>query len=174
MKNVLIAFAILPVLTCATVWAQGEHAPTPAPELKQLSYFVGTWQTDADAKAGPMGPGGKYTATGTYKWQDGNFFLFGNSKFKWPGGTGSEFMIFGYDSEKKVYTYHSFNSGGEYESATGVFQGDTWTWTNAEKGPFQWRYIEKVLSPASFTIRFEMSQDGKNWSTVMEGTAKKL
>jgi hypothetical protein len=37
----------------------------------------------------------------------------------------------------------------------------------------KWRYIETILSPTSYTIKFEMSQDGNTWSTVMDGKATK-
>ena len=41
-------------------WAQGP--PAPAPELKKLDYFVGSWTTDFDLKPGPGGPGAKCPA----------------------------------------------------------------------------------------------------------------
>ncbi len=156
----------------AAAFAQGEHAPQPAPELKQLNYFAGTWQTEATMKPGPMGPGGKFTSTDLYKWQEGNFFLIGNSSFKSPMGNGAELMIFGYDPVKKVYTYDAF-TGGEHNAATGTVQGDTMTWTNTETSPFKWHYIEKMVSPTLFTIKFEGSQDGTNWATIMEGKSSK-
>jgi hypothetical protein len=171
--SITLAFTTLLFATAAS--AQGERtAPKPAPELKQLDYFAGTWQTEAEMKPGPMGPGGKYTSSDTFKWQEGNFFLFGDAKFKSSVGDGAEFMVFGYDSAKKTYTYEAFTSSGEHQTAQGTLQGDTWTWTNGESGPFKWRYIEKVISPTSFAIKFEASQDGTNWSTIMEGKSKKL
>lgn len=32
--------------------------PTPAPELKKLDYFTGTWTSEATISPGPWGPGG--------------------------------------------------------------------------------------------------------------------
>jgi hypothetical protein len=35
------------------------------------------------------------------------------------------------------------------------------------------RFPLKTLSPTSYTFKFEVSQDGNNWSTVMDGRATK-
>lgn len=35
------------------------------------------------------------------------------------------------------------------------------------------RYSMKILSPTSYTYKFEMSPDGTKWDTVMEGKATK-
>jgi len=35
------------------------------------------------------------------------------------------------------------------------------------------RFTMKVLSPTSYTMKFELSQDGTNWMTGMEGKATK-
>ena len=35
------------------------------------------------------------------------------------------------------------------------------------------RYTMKVLSPTSYTMKYELSQDGSNWTTAMEGKATK-
>jgi hypothetical protein len=89
---------------------------------------------------------------------------------------GKELSILGYDPDRKVYTYNAFNSMGEAETSTGAVDGDTWTWTSDEhmgvmimKG----RFTMKVLSPTSHTVKFELSQDGTNWTTAMEGKATK-
>ena len=35
------------------------------------------------------------------------------------------------------------------------------------------RYTMKVLSPTSYTFKYEMSKDGTNWTTVMDGKSTK-
>ena len=50
--------------------------------------------------------------------------------------------------------------------------GDTWTWTNEMKmgdKTMKTRFTEKVLSPTSYSYKFEMSPDGTNWNLVMDG-----
>jgi hypothetical protein len=108
----------------------------------------------------------------------GNFFLISHSKFSSQSmGSGVQYAVMGYDSNKKQYTYESFNSAGEHEVATGTpdADGKVWTWYSSPDmpGPMKWRYTQTVLSPASYTIKFEMSPDGNTWSSVMEGKATK-
>ncbi|HEX8815804.1 MAG TPA: DUF1579 family protein [Terriglobales bacterium] len=150
--------------------------PKPSPELKKLDYFVGTWNFSADVKANPDSPGGKVTGTEAYNWMDGGFFLAGNSEYIMQGmkTTGPAFM--GYDTNDKMFTYDSYDSVGEATHAKGTFDGTTWTFSSEQKmGPqtFKGRYTMKVVSPTSYNLKYEMSPDGANWMTVMEGTATK-
>lgn len=176
MRRKLLGAAIATGLIGGAVYAQMGHAP--APELKKLDYFAGSWKVDADMKASPYGPGGKITGMDKCEWMQGNYFLVIHSTFNSPMGAGVEAAYMGYDSAKKVYTYESFNSEGERESATGTVDSDgkNWSWNSAgDMGgqPGKWRYSETILSPTCYSVKFEMSRDGSNWSTVMEGKATK-
>jgi hypothetical protein len=108
---------------------------------------------------------------------DGGFFLVTQSDFKsaaMGNATGTAYM--GYNADEKVYTYDEFNTMGENVHSKGTVDGDTWSWTNDMKmGPqtMKGRYSMKILSPTSYTYRFEMSPDGTKWDTVMEGKATK-
>lgn len=164
------------LLLSAAAFAQ-MGPPKPGPELNKLDYFLGAWTSEGDAKPGPMGPGGKFTESGRGAWMDGSFFLVINSDFK--GGamgnsTGTAYM--GYDPQEKVYTYDAFSSMGEAIHSKGTIDGDTWNWTNEFKmGPqtTKGRYTMKILSATAYTFKFEMSQDGTKWDTMMEGKATK-
>lgn len=152
--------------------------PKPAPELKKLDYFAGNWKIDADLKPGPMGPGGKMTGTDAIEWMSGGFFLVNHSKYEAPGmGAGSSMAFFGYDTDKKVYTYDEFTSTGEAVHSTGTVEGDTWSWLSDSKMGSQMmkgRFTVKVLSPTAYDFKFEVSKDGAAWSTVMDGKATKV
>ena len=50
----VVLLASILFIAVATSFAQ--MAP-PAPELKKLDYFTGTWTMDGDVKPGPMGAG---------------------------------------------------------------------------------------------------------------------
>ena len=150
--------------------------PKPGPELKKLDIFLGSWAMDGDTKPGPMGPGGKFTGTEKNEWMEGSYFLLGHDDFKTPMGDGKGLSFLGYSTEEKVYTYDAFNSMGEADHAKGTVEGDTWTWTSEQKMGGQiikGRYTIKMTSPTTYDMKYEMSQDGTNWSTVMEGKAKK-
>jgi hypothetical protein len=169
-------FVVL-AFVCAAVLTQAQMPmPTPAPEVKKLDYFVGTWSSDGDLKPSPMGPGGKMTGTSHDEWMEGNFFLASHGSFSGVMGKGTEVAYMGYDPEQKMYTYTAFNSMGEHETATGTLDGDTWTWHSDENmggQKMKGRFTMKILSPTAYAYKFELSPDGSSWSTVMEGKATK-
>jgi Protein of unknown function (DUF1579) len=156
-----------------------QMAPSqPAPELKKLDFMSGNWTADGDVKPNPSMPSGsKFSTTSHAEWMDGNYFLVEHSDVAFTGmGKMKELAVMGYDPERKVYTYTAFNSMGEAESATGTVDGDTWTWLSDEHmggATMKGRFTMKVLSPTSYTMKFELSQDGSNWTTGMEGKATK-
>ena len=173
MHRRFFAVSVLPLLLAAPAFSQAEHMSQPSPELKKLDYFVGTWKTEAQMKPGPFGPGGPVSSTDHIEWQQGNFFLVGHTEFKSQSANGVELFVMGYDPAKKVFTYNSFNSSGEHESATGTFEGDTWTWSSGPESPMKWKYVETILSPKSYRMKFDMATDGSALTTLMEGTATK-
>ncbi len=131
MQRTRLTTLILIVTLTSVATAAQMTPPTPAPELKKLDYFNGTWSTEATIPAGPWGSGGKFTASGTNEWMRGDFFLVGHSDFASPaelGGSGTAISIIAYASDKKVYTEERFDSNGHRELRTGTLNGDTWTW----------------------------------------------
>lgn len=174
----LVLFAAILAGMAVSVHAQTPPAPTPAPELKKAGYFIGSWNLEGEMKPGPMGPGGKMTMTEEDKWMDGGFFVVGHSKFSSASmGGGTAISFIGYNPDQKVYTYDEFNSMGEVEHSTGIFEGDTWTWTGDQKmgdKTIKGRFTMKILTPNSYSFKFEMSPDGNTWNTVMDGTATRV
>lgn len=170
-------FIVALALFSFAAWAQ--NAPKPGPEVKKLDYFVGTWTTEGTVAPGPWGTGGKFTSIETGEWMEGNFFVVSHSDFKMPpelGGDGKETAIMGYDTQQNVYIYEGFNSQGQHESSKGTVSGDTWTWTseaNYDGQDVKQKMTMKVLSPSSYSMKFEVSMDGTTWSTFMEGKSTK-
>lgn len=151
-------------------------APKPAAELKKLNYFAGTWIMQGEFAPGPLGPGGKMTETDRNGWMDGGFFLVVRSEFKTPMGDGTGVAYLGFDANAKTYTYDEFNSMGEAIHSKGAVDGDTWTWSGERETDgvsARTRFIQQFRSAMSYDFKFEISQDGKNWITVMEGKATK-
>jgi hypothetical protein len=82
----------------------------------------------------------------------------------------------GYDTGQNTYTYDAFNSQGRREISKGTVSGDGWTWTSTQSyggQEVQQKRTIKVLSPASYGIKFEVSLDGTNWMTFMDAKATK-
>ncbi len=169
--------ALAPFLLLVAAVAQ--MASTPGPEVKKLDYFVGTWTMDGTVAQGPWGPGGKFSSTIANEWMAGNFFLVGHSDFKMPpeiGGEGKSTSFKGYDTNENVYTFAEFNSQGRREVSKGSLSGDTWMWNSSQVYAGQdikQRMTIKMLSPTSYTLKFELSMDGTNWMTFMDGKATK-
>lgn len=173
-RSVTFALAVF-LFTSVLAMAQTPQAPKAGPEQKNLDYFAGNWAVTGDLKPGPMGPGGKYTDKENIEWMSGGFFLVAHTDGDSPMGKVTGLAIYGYDANKKTYTYDEFNSGGEAVHATGTFDGKVWTWTSdIPMGPqtMKSRFVETVISPTSYSFKFEI-QAGANWTTVLDGTATK-
>jgi hypothetical protein len=178
MKRIIsIAFTL--ILLAAGAFAQ-MAPPTPAPELKKLDYFVGNWATEATVAPGPWGGGGKFTDTDHVEWMKGSFYLLSHSDFSLPpevGGEGSSLSVLGYDTDKKVYTEERFDSTGRHVVMTGTLNGDTLTWNgenNYNGMQITSRFIIKMVSPTSYTIKYEVSADGgANWLPFYDGKVTK-
>ena len=163
------------LLFAAGALAQMEM-PKPAPELKKLDMFAGTWKLDGDIKPGPMGPGGKMNGQENCAWMDGGFYLVCNSTFKGPLGNATGTSYFGYSNDDKAYTYREFNSMGEFTDPRGTVDGDVWTWNSEDKmngQTMKGRFVVKVTSPTAYDFKFDMSQDGNTWTPVMDGKSNK-
>jgi hypothetical protein len=173
MRRTIVSLACLFVIMFLVASATAQMPmPKPAPELGKLDYLAGNWTSDGEMKPSPMGPGGKISTTDEAHWMDGKFFLVMHSKFTGAMGDGMALAVFGYDPEKKVYTYNEYNSMGQVNHSEGTITGDTWNWTSDENMGGQilkGRYTMKELSPTSYTFKYEISKDGTEWTTVMDG-----
>jgi len=178
MRRSLFALGLGFVTLVVAVSAQAQMGqPAPAPELKKLDFMTGNWTAEGTVNPGPGMPGGKFSETTHGEWMEGNYFLVEHSDGDMgPMGKFKELAAMGYDSDRKVYTYTAFNSMGQAESSSGTVNGDTWTWLSDEHMggmTMKGRFTMKVISPTSYTMKFELSQDGTNWTTAMEGKATK-
>jgi Protein of unknown function (DUF1579) len=176
MKLKTILFSAVVLLGCS---ACAQMASQPGSEVKKLDYFVGSWSVDGTIAPGPWGAGGKFNSTETSEWMTGNFFVVGHSDFKMPpeiGGEGKAVSYMGYDTDENVYTYNEFNSEGRRQVSKGTVSGDTWTWTSTHNyggQEIKQRMTIKTLTPASYSMKYEVSMDGTNWSTFMDAKATK-
>ena len=175
-RSIALCIGLLAIFTVASVQAQ-MAPPTPAPELKHLDFLAGDWTSEGTINPGPGMPGGKFSESSHTEWMEGKYFLITHSDGEFGAmGKAKELAVFGYDSDHKMYTYTSFSSNGEANTSTGTANGDTWTWTSDEHMggmTMKGKFTMKVLSPTSYTMKYELSQDGANWMTAMEGKATK-
>jgi hypothetical protein len=169
---------LLSALLLSTLFAmaQAPQMPKPGAEQKNLNFMAGNWKVEGDLKAGAMGPGGKFAGTEHIEWMPGGFFLVSHTQGSSSMGKETGLAIYGYDADKKVYTYDEFNSRGENVHATGTFDGKVWTWSSDMSmggQSMKSHFILTETSATSYTFKFEMSQDGTNFATVMDGKGSK-
>ncbi len=86
-------------LVCTAAAMAQMEAPKPAPELKKLDVFMGSWILDGDMKPGPMGPGGKMTENEKCEWMDGGFYVVCHSDYKSSMGNGVGLSVMGYSND---------------------------------------------------------------------------
>jgi len=172
LKSVLASIILLAISAAA------QSPAKPAPELKKLDYFAGTWTTDATIPPGPWGNGGKFTSTSTNEWKPDGSSLVCHRNYSMPpelGGDGSATLILAYDSASHSYTGDESNTQGKV-SSKGTLTNDTWLWTGSRTYndmEILQRMTLTPVSPTAYTVKLETSLDGANWMTFMEGKVTK-
>ena len=157
--------------------APGMEMPKPGPEQKKLGYFIGTWKSEGEIKENPMMPAGKMTSTDRCEWFHGGFNVVCHSTGNSPLGSSHGLGILGYNSQDKTYSYYGIDSMGFAEMSKGTVDGSTWTYgSEAKMGEktVRSRYVMNEVSPTSYSFKYETSEDGQNWSLVMEGKSSKV
>lgn len=166
------------VVAAGAVLAQPAEAPKPGPEHAKLGYFVGTWNTEGDMKPNPFGPGGKMTMKDHCEWFEGKFAVVCHAEGQGPSGPAKGIGIMGYSPEAKAYTYFGVSNDGMMMTTIpkGTIDGDTWTYTDESTMggvTMKSRYVLKLLSPTSYTFKWEMQGEDGKWTTLMDGKATK-
>jgi len=151
--------------------------PEPTPEHEALGAWVGTWSGSGELKPGPFGPGGSMSWTEECSWfGDARFNVVCKSKGTGPMGPMKGLGIMGYDTEKKVYKHFGIDTYGWMGGGEGTHSGDTWTFGSTETmdgKTYDTRFSMKWVSPTRMTFSWDISEDGKTWTTLMEGTSEK-
>jgi Protein of unknown function (DUF1579) len=171
-----IALALLACGVAAGMLAQAPAPPKPGPETKKLDVFAGKWVGESEMKPGPFGPGGKVTNEDDCTWFEGGWQLVCRSSGNGPMGPTKGEGVLAWSNEEKVYKYQGFDSMGMMMTATGKVDGNTWTWTGQDKMGgklIHSRYTIVKPTPTTQTFKWETSEDGKTWTTLMEGKSTK-
>src|SRR5712691_8171411 len=106
--------------------------PTPAPELAQLDYFLGTWRCDGTAPVTPMGPARKTRTTVSIGPDLGGFWYSGTVRE--DKTTDNAHPVYGifhetYDAAKKQFLLlWADNYGGWATETTRGWDGEKIVW----------------------------------------------
>ena len=164
----------LVILTASLLTAQTDSENKLARE--RLSYFAGTWNVEMHMKTGALNSR-VYFATEHNEWAPDHSLLLSKPD-RDTGLPEGGLAVMGYSPSKHVYTYHILKTGGDTENLQGTVEDRTWTWLSGEvrtdRDPAKTRITMKEISPTSYTLRVETFAAPGEWSTVMEGTAKKV
>jgi len=156
-------------------FAAAQTTETSSVALEKLNYFVGTWTLEVHMKISPFGSRAFFGVEHN-EWMPGGFLLVSRQDGE-TAAASAGLAVMAYNTQEKSYTYHVVKDAGEAEDLSGSFVGDTWTWTSspaAGKQALQSRLVVQEISPTSYTLKFETSPEGRDWSTVMEGKAVKV
>ena len=152
------------------------QAQTSDPEHKKLEFWIGKWKIEAEAKPNPLFPEGKYYATMTAEWFEGQYHVL--CRYNWTGALGpySELNVLGYDPEAKACYNYAIDSFGGKSVWTGTVKGNVWTYSTemkAEGKPVVFRWSVVDVSPGVITWKSELSVDGGPWILAGEAKAKR-
>lgn len=177
MANLVKVSAVLVVAIgmVSSTAAQTISASEKSGAAEKLNYFAGSWALEVHMKIGPFGSR-TFFGTEQNEWMPGGLLLVSRQ-----GGEtavpSAGLAVLAYNAQAKAYTYHMVKDTGDTEELRGTLEDHTWTWTSfmtpGKQGP-QSRFIVQEISPTAYSLKFETSQEGRDWSTVMEGNAAKI
>ena len=169
---VLVSFAIVGVPA-----EEPAGPPQPTAQHEEMAMWVGTWAGSGEMKPGPFGPGGPMTWTEKCDWFEGSHFhVVCRSEGSGPMGPSKGLGIMGYDPEKQVYTHYGIDTNGWVGHSAGTREGKTWTYRSEETmggQTYHSRMTMTLESPTRLSFTWAMSEDGENWTPLMEGTTEK-
>jgi hypothetical protein len=150
--------------------------PKPQDEHKRLSALAGAWTGEEKLFPSPWDPkGGPATSMVDARIALEGFYLLMDYTEKRGNETSYRgHGVFGYDTKEQVYTMNWFDSMGfpAGAPARGRFDGNRLSFTS--QGPMgHGRYVYDFQADGSYRFSIENSQDGKQWSKMMEGTYRR-
>ena len=132
-------------------------------EHKQLSKFVGHWNTEGKISATDTTPEVKILGTDTYEWLPGKFFLLHKVDVFVGDDKNETLEIIGFDKLLEKYTMRHYDNKGNSGLMTATCDEGVWTFigeTLKFTGGFK-------KGGNEFSGIWEQS-DGKNWSHFMD------
>jgi hypothetical protein len=146
--------------------------PKPGAAHKLLERIAGTWTGEETMMPSPWDPKGcKTTAKIVSRVALSGFAVVGDyQQFREGKLTFEGHSVWTYDAAQSCYLLHWWDSMGQAVNLfKGNFNGDTLTMNcTDQQGETRLTYV--YSGSTSLRSKMEMSQDGKNWMTLFEGT----
>jgi hypothetical protein len=177
MKRIGILVGSIVLVVSAAIWAQ-TTLPKPDPALKNLDPLAGHWTYEGEYRAGPLGPGGKFTGEYSIQRILGDFFFQDEQIEKGPMGETHALDIYRYNPANKNFAFNGYMNDGSTISGTLTVSGNTFTW-ELKFGPAGKQYLVRepfILASdhKSLTGKAEISSDGKAWIPWFEANYTKV
>ena len=162
-------------MVVVSTFAVAQTSDESSVALGKLNYFVGTWTLEVHMKISPFASR-TFFGTEHNEWMPGGSLLVSRQEGEAAPASGG-LAVIAYNTQEKTYTYHVVKETGEAEDLKGTFEADIWTWTSSPAAGNEKRHSRltiQEISPTSYSLKFETSPEGHDWSTVMEGKAVKF
>ena len=151
--------------------------PKPTEQHKKYQAFIGTWAGDETLHPMPWEPKMvKVTSKTVNRLELDGFFLVIDHEQTRDGKIGYRgHGVYGFDPFQQKFTMHWFDVMGfdPGPPALGTWEGKTLCFQHShQKG--HGRYTYNFERDGLYTLKIEMSQDGKSWIPFLSGTYKRL
>lgn len=132
----------------------------------RLDHFIGTWKTEGQQYASPMGPPGRVDALESYEWLTGHSFVVHRFEGHVGGEPAASIEIIEADGDGKNYPVHTYYSNGIVKD-----------WRLQERGPMTWLLTGSwtmggtearvrctiIETDGALTERWEYATNGEDW-----------
>jgi hypothetical protein len=153
------------------------NMPQVTEHHRKLAQLAGEWEGTEKIHVSPMSPQERSTTGHTSSRMDfGGFFLVSDYVQKCNGqvcfrGHG----VYGWDPRKEKYTMHWFDVMGGDPGAPGLGAWDGNKLAFVHEHPMGFgRYSYIMENEKTYKFVIELSQDGMNWMTFMDGTYRRV
>ena len=177
MKRVFLPLIVL-AFTATSVLA-ADAPPGPNPKLKELQYFVGTWQCEGTGFAFMGTPQHKTTATVEASWTLNNYWLslyYHENKTAINAQPVAVRVFWGWDEQVKKFASGSVDDMGTYEIQNSPgWEGSKLTFNGDMHGGGTTMKVRDVFTKVSATKVEHMSEVDMNgkWTKLDEETCTK-
>lgn len=146
--------------------------PKPGAEHARLAKLAGEWIGEEIIHPSRFDPkGGTAKGRMSARMDLGGFYLIAD--YQQERGAGVNFRghgVFGWDPRGRCYTMHWFDSSGVEHGAPslGTWEGNMLTLQHETTHMGFSRYLYEV-GDGEYTMKLQISQDGRNWTTFLNG-----
>lgn len=146
--------------------------PKPTPEHARLAAMAGSWTSVETIHPGPWDPvGGTRTGRCEARVAMGGFFVVSDYEQTKDGRVSYRgHGVYGYDVKSKRWSMHWFDDMGGIPAQVvwGTWDGDTLVYEMSGPNGHH-RYTYRLVRDGEYVFSILTSQDGKAWTTFMEG-----